>query len=50
MQKKLEILNDLFQLVMSSYTDIIAHRIMRMIVIFTVVLGSNFIAEHLFSL
>jgi hypothetical protein len=46
----MEILNDLFQALMSSYAGMIAHGIMRMLVIFTVVLGTNFIAEHLLDI
>ncbi len=46
----MEIINNLFQVLMSSYAGMIAHGIMRMIVIFTVVLGADFIAEHLLNI
>lgn len=46
----MEIINDLFQAVMNSYAGMIAHGIMRMIVIFVIVLGAVFIIENLLNI
>jgi hypothetical protein len=43
----MEVINGLFSAIMNSYAGMIAHGLMRMMVIFVVVLGADFIAEHL---